>query len=194
MKSTKIIILSLILLFTFKAHAILLVEPHLGYVLVGTGQSDGTPATMIKHNGAQYGLKLGANYMNAMAGLDFNHSSFEQLTSGYRNDFGRNEFGLFVGYNFPGIVRTWLTYFFKNTQTANSGSTLIATGSEYEGHTIELGFGYNGFHPLVSVNFLYRIISQDKLISGSTTTTLSGSNEIGSNEVVLSVSCPLNLF
>lgn len=194
MKHTKFIILSLALLLTFEASAILHVEPHIGYTLVGIGQNDATPATMIKHNGAQYGLKLGATYLNAMAGLDFNRSSFEQLTNGYRNDFGRNELGLFIGYNFPGIVRTWVTYFFKNNQTANTGSALIASGSEYEGHTIELGAGYNGFYPLVSINFLYRIISQDKLISGSTTTTLSGSNEIGSNEVVLSVSCPLNFF
>ncbi len=194
MKHLKPIILTLALFFTTQAHAILHVEPHLGYTLFGTGQSEANPATMIKHNGTQYGLKLGATYLNAMAGLDYNRSSFEQLTNGYRNDFSRSEVGIFVGYNFPGIVRTWLTYFFKNTQTATSDSSLIAKDSEYQGNTVELGAGYNGFHPLLSVNFLYRVIAQDKLISGSTTTSLSGSDEISSKEIVLSVSCPLNFF
>lgn len=194
MKHFKSIFLTITFLFTFNAHAILHVEPHLGLTLLGIGQNSVNPATMIKHNGAQYGMKIGATYLNAMAGLDYNRSSFEQLTNGYVNDFSRNELGLVFGYNFPGIARTWITYFFKNTQTANTTSALLPSGSEYSGHTVELGAGYNGFNPFLSVNILYRIITQTKLTKSSGTTEYTGSTEIGSSEVVLSVSAPMNFF
>jgi hypothetical protein len=194
MKCAESILFTLIFFFTIEAHAILHVEPHLGYTLYGIGENETTPATMIKYHGTQYGLKLGANYLNGIAGLDYNHSSFEQLTSGYKNDFGRNELGLFAGYNFPGVVRAWLTYFFNNTQTANSSSGSIAEGSQYKGHTVELGAGYNGFHPYLSVNFLYRTITLNKYITSTSTTTLTGSDEIRNHEIVLSISAPFNFF
>lgn len=193
MKHFKIIFITLFLSFSFSANAILHVEPHLGYNLFGLGHSDDVPATTVLYNGGQYGLKLGAEYLNAMAGLDYNHSSFNQLTSGYKNDFSRNEIGVFAGYSFPAIARFWVTYFFSLNSEASSTSDLIATGSSYKGHSLELGGGYNGI-PYVSFNILLRFITLNEYVTSSSTTQLSGSSEISSNELVLSVSSPFNLF
>ena len=193
MKCLKTILFTLLFSITLDANALLLLEPHLGYTLVGTGESSATPATMIKHNGFQYGLRTGAMYNGFMGGLDFTHSSFDQLTSGYSNNFSRNEMGLFVGYNFPILIRVWTTYNFSYNQEANSSSSLITSGSKYKGHSIELGAGYSGF-PYVSLNAALRMITLDELTTPSATTSLSGDLEINGREFVLSVSAPFNLF
>lgn len=176
------------------ANALLLVEPHLGLNLSGTGHNSTVPAKTFEYKGGQYGLKLGANYLNAMAGLDYNHSSFEQMTSGYKNSFVRNEWGLFVGYNFPAVARFWTTYFFSNSAKADNASTLIPTGAKYEGHTFELGGGYSGIVPYLSINFVYRFITLTKYIASGSTSSLTGSTEVNNTEMVLGVSFPFDFF
>jgi hypothetical protein len=193
MKIIKLIFFTFIISISFSANAILHVEPHLGYALLGIGQDENVPAKTLQYNGAQYGLKLGAQYLNGMAGIDFNHSSFDQLTNGYTNDFSRNEFGMFAGYNFPAIARIWITYFFSSTSTANSSSDLIASGDKYEGYAMEIGGGYNGL-PYVSLNLAIRFVTLNEFITSSSTTKLSGSNEINNHELVFSVSSPFNFF
>lgn len=180
-------------LFACNANALLLVEPHLGLNISGTGHNSTVPAKTFDYKGGQYGLKLGAQYLNAMAGLDYNHSSFEQMTSGYKNSFGRKELGIFLGYNFPAVARFWTTYFFSNTATAENASGLIPTGAKYEGHTFEFGGGYSGI-PYVSINFAYRLITLTKYIASGSTSSLTGNTEVNNTEMVLGVSFPFDFF
>lgn len=181
------------LLFATNTYALLLVEPHIGLNLSGTGHNSLVPAKTFQYTGGQYGLKLGAKYMQAMAGLDYNHSSFDLMTSGYSNSFTRNEWGFFVGYNFPAIARVWTTYYFSNSGEAQSASNLIAKGDKYDGHTFELGGGYSGF-PYVSLNFMYRIIVLTEYTTSSGTSSLTGNTEVNNHEIVLGISSPFDFF
>jgi len=189
-KKTFLILISLI---AINAHALVLVEPHLGLNISGTGHDSAIPAKTFLYGGGQYGLKLGAQYLNAMAGIDYNHSSFEQMTSGYKNKFSRTEWGIFLGYNFPAIARFWGTYFFSNSANAESASGLIPQNAKYEGHTFELGAGYAGIS-YCSINFAYRFVTLTKYIASGSTSSLTGSTEVNNNEIVLGVSAPFDFF
>jgi hypothetical protein len=180
-------------LITFNANALVLIEPHLGLNLSGTGHDSTVPAKTFNYTGGQYGLKLGAQYLNAMTGIDYNHSSFEQMTSGYKNSFTRSELGLFLGYSFPMLARFWMTYFFDNTATSDTASSLIANGAKYDGHTLELGAGFSGI-PYCSFNFIYRLITLTQYTSGPTTTDLIGNTEVNNHEIVLGISFPFDVF
>lgn len=171
------------------ASASFLVEPHLGYNLSGSGDNNLTGASRIEndYSGAQYGLKLGYQNLGLMLGLDFNRSNYDQdfktsaaTTTGA---IERSEWGLFVGYNLPILVRAWGAYYFSNTSKNTTDST------EMTGNTKELGVGFTGL-PFLSINVMYRMISLDELKAANGT---KSSVDVSNHEVVVGVSVPLTL-
>lgn len=171
------------------ASASLLIEPHLGYNISGSGDNNLTGASKIEneYSGAQYGLKVGYQNLGLMLGLDFNRSNFDQdfkTTAGTStNSIERSEFGVFVGYNLPILLRAWGAYYFSNTSKNTSNS------SELTGNTKELGVGFTGL-PFLSLNLMYRMISLDELKAAS---GAKSSVDISNHEIVLGVSVPLTL-
>ncbi len=177
-----------VLLMTQTASASLLVEPHIAYNLSASG--DGTPTVLkydYSYNGVQYGARLGYQQLGFMTGLDYTRSSFDlkEETGGVsiKNSVDRNEWGIFVGYDFPILVRAWGTYYFSN-------KTEKPNGDIFSGNTKELGVGFTGL-PFLSINVMYRMVTFEEYKSGSTTTNYK--KDININEFVLGVSLPLNL-
>lgn len=165
------------------AQASLLIEPHLGFNVHGGGD---VGATEYDYNGAQLGLRLGYQNLGFMGGLDLTHSNFdlEGETNGVKttSEMSRNEWGVFVGYNLPILLRAWGAYYFSNT-TKND-----ATSAEYSGNTKELGIGFTGL-PFLSLNLMYRMVTYDELKVGSVKTD----PDMDFKEIVLGVSLPFTL-
>lgn len=188
-KNFKVVGLFLALLtFAQTASASFLIEPHLSYNLSGSGDNNASGASKVEYdyNGAQYGLKLGYQALGLMAGLDFKRSNYdmdyETSVGTLTGEMERNEWGLFVGYNFPILVRGWVGYYFSNTTKDTKNNT------EMTGNTTELGVGFTAL-PFLSVNLMYRLINLDELESGGNKTGI----DIDNREFVVGVSLPLNL-
>lgn len=166
------------------ASAALLIEPHLGYNIHGSGDNGGTKYS---YNGPQLGARVGYQTIGLMAGLDYTRSSgsMEAKSNGTTktDDFTTNDLGVFVGYNFPILVRAWGTYYFNNTSKYKS------TSAEVSGSTKELGVGFTGL-PFLSVNLVYRMINHDEL-EAANGSKASINNDY--NEIVLGISLPLTL-
>ena len=161
------------------ASAALLVEPHLAYNLGSSGDGE-------SYSGGQFGMRLGYQQLGLMAGLDFTRSNFDQKTSSASNattnKMERNEFGVFVGYEFPILIRAWGAYYFSNkTEVTNSNG-------EFSGNTKELGVGFTAL-PFLSLNFMYRMIDLDKYKFNGVEYNADASTQ----EYVVGVSLPFTL-
>lgn len=167
------------------ASASLLLEPHLGYNISGSGDQGSTERD---YNGSQYGLRVGYQNLGLMVGLDYTKSNatMKSTTAGStsKEDISRNEWGLFAGYNLPILFRAWAAYYFSNNMKFK------VSGTEYKGDTKELGVGFTGL-PFLSLNLMYRMVNYDESESGSTTSKLNP--DMDANEIVLGVSVPLTL-
>lgn len=168
-----------LLLMVNTASAALLVEPHLGFNLGSSGDGD-------SYNGGQIGMRLGYQQLGLMAGLDFTRSTFDQDQTvnsvKVANEMERNEWGVFVGYDFPILLRAWAAYYFSNTTKATTSNF------EMSGNTTELGVGFTAL-PFLSLNLMYRMINLDELKASGTTSKIDTSNQ----EFVVGVSLPLTL-
>lgn len=162
------------------ASAALLIEPHLGYNLGSSGDSE-------SYSGGQFGMRLGYQQLGLMAGLDFTRSNFDMDVTNNGNttkhDFERNEYGVFVGYNFPIFIRAWAAYYFGNTTKDTTAS------SEYTGNTKELGVGFTAL-PFLSVNLMYRMVDLNEYEnSAGAKSDVDSSNQ----EFVVGISLPITL-
>lgn len=167
-----------------RAEASLLIEPHIGYNLMGSGTSN---SVGYKYSGAQYGMRLGGQYLGLMAGFDYTASKYTwKQTTGGDDDFDRSEMGVFVGYNLPILLRVWGAYYFSNSaKDTNAGGR--TTSGKYEGNTKELGVGFTAL-PFLSLNAVYRNITID-----TKPATITG-GDITNSEIVVGVSLPLTLL
>ncbi len=167
------------------ASAALLLEPHIGYNLSGSGDAG---ATEYDYNGPQLGARIGWQNLGLMVGMDFTHSSFdleaESSAGKTKTDMTRNELGLFAGYNFPILVRAWGAYYFTNTMKGGSPEV------KYKGNTKELGVGFTGL-PFLSINLMYRMVNHDEFESSAGNGSLNP--DLDFNEIVLGVSLPFTL-
>lgn len=171
------------------AHASLLVEPHLGFNISGSGDNGktGSAKEEYDYSGAQYGLRVGYQNLGFMAGMDFTRSSYDQdyTTSGVTTvgEIGRNEWGIFAGYNLPILLRAWAAYYFSNTAKDSK------LNNEMSGSTTELGVGFTGL-PFLSLNLMYRMVSYDDYTNSA---GAESSIDVTNHEFVLGVSIPLTL-
>jgi hypothetical protein len=178
-------LITLMIFSTQMSYAAVLIEPYLGYKAITDGE-EGT--TEYDTNGVTLGGRLGYQQLGLMGGIDFNTSSFDLKkttnTATTEQDASSSDFGLFVGYNAPILVRVWISYYLNsNLDFKNS------TESEYKGSGYALGVGYTGF-PFLSLNFEYKQKSYDELETSTATSNLSP--EADFSEVLLSVSLPLS--
>jgi hypothetical protein len=181
MSSFKNIILSLGLIGIFSAtcaQASFLIEPHIGYnISGGEGSYSGTK---YEYSGAQYGARLGGQFLGVMGGFAYNHSAFDlkktTLSSLSTSTAARtqNEMGVFAGYSAPILVRAWVGYYFSTKSTLDSNTSTYDKGT-----TTEFGVGFTPI-PFFSLNAEYRMVSFD---SGYKPT-----------EIVLGISLPFTLL
>lgn len=184
------------LLMSVSASAGLLVEPYLGFRF-GSGENSSSPKTEYSYNSPLLGGRLGYQFLGLMAGLDYSTSlgnfSLTEKTSGVetKGKYTSNTFGLFVGYDFPILLRAWATYYLSNTLKGDSGSV---DGDKLKGGGYGLGVGFTGL-PFISLNLELRQLTWDESFDNTTgvNTKLTGSSEVDVTEVLLSVSLPLDL-
>jgi hypothetical protein len=166
------------------ANAGLLIEPHLGYNIHGSGDNGGYDYS---YTGAQYGLRLGYQNLGLMVGMDYTGSSgsvdAEKGSTTLNQNYTSNDIGVFAGYNFPILVRAWAAYYFSNTMKYKSDDTKAS------GDTKELGVGFTGL-PFLSINVIYRMVNHDEFTAAS---GAKSAIDYSFNEIVLGVSLPLTL-
>ena len=157
-----------------QAQASILVEPLIGYNLATQFRDDngGSGRAFGGRLGYQYlGLQLGADYLNSTVDVDD------------AKDFNSEDFGAFVGFQFPILLRVYAGYIFSS-----SGDYKLA-GANVEakdGSGEKFGIGFTGL-PFLNINFEYRNISYDK-IGGAKPTGNGGDYQ----SYLVSVSLPLN--
>jgi hypothetical protein len=192
--------------FTGSVHAGILIEPYLGYVLKGSGEQAGNPVTEYSHSGPAMGARLGYQMLGLMGGLDYSmRTEFEleeELPGSYFwNDTGSSKrkskyksknMGIFVGYDFPILLRAWVSYYFNTSWEVSTADTVYDVGDEMSGGGYGLGIGYTML-PLVSLNLEFRAFEFDKYKDGPTGTENTYSNKPKMAEIMFSVSVPFNI-
>jgi hypothetical protein len=157
-----------------QSRASLLVEPLIGYN-IGTklGNENGG-------SGRAFGGRLGYQNLGLQLGLDYLNSTVEVDDV---KDFNTNDFGAFVGYKFPVLLRVYAGYIFSSSGEYTFGGSKVKAE---EGSGQKFGVSFTGL-PFVNVNFEYRTITYDK-IGGAATTGNGGDYQ----SYLLSLSLPLN--
>ena len=155
----------------------LLLEPYLGYGL-GMVEGVGVDDTV---TGSNFGARVGYQTFGLMLGgvYEMTPSSTRTNTiTDAETDYGsRSMIGVFAGYDFPLFVRAWASYYLNISSEDKDGND---TSDSYDSAT-SVGVGLT-FLPFVSLNIEYRMIE----LAGS-------SSSFDSNEILASVSLPLNL-
>lgn len=115
--------------FSTQAQASIVVDPFLAYE---SGSNDVT--------GVGFGARIGYGILGFSAGIEYGSTSFSgNGTSGTATDLGA-----YVGYEFPILLRAYLSYFLD--------SKMDSSGSEFTGNGgYKMGVGYTGL-PLISIN------------------------------------------
>lgn len=185
LKSIKIIGLFVsIFLFNHSVWGSLLIEPHIGYNVSGSGEAG---STEYEYTGAQYGARLGFQFLGLMTGLDYTKSSpynFKTKNSGATTKYDRSELGVFAGYDFPLFLRLWGAYYFSNTAERDP------SGYEMLGNSQEVGVGFKTF-PFISLNLIYRMHNYDEAKTNGVSSSLNP--ETKTKEIVVGVSFPITL-
>lgn len=131
------------------SHADFLIEPYLGYHLgkCEAGSSD------VDAKGVTFGGRLGFSTMIGLQfGLDYMGGEWRVDTSP-RTDATLSNLGVFVGYEFPIMLRVFGSYFFDAE---------LKDTSKLEGDMIRLGVGLSPL-PFIDVNLEYIKSTYDKL-------------------------------
>lgn len=166
----KISLLAIAVGFMSGAHADLLLEPYVGYQ-TGKYKAGGTSTDF---SGLDYGARVGWQQLGFMVGLDFMTGKMTDKDKPKSNDVTPESLGLFVGYNFPVLLRVYGVYGFNNSlKFEQSGSSGKFEGSPQ----VKLGLGYN-FLPLLSIALEYTTGTYDEFnghkLSSDLTTSAYG--------------------
>jgi hypothetical protein len=163
---------------TQAAQASLLVEPLIGYNFNGKLGTDAS-----RGSGTSYGGRLGYQNMGFQLGLDYLNSTMDYGRGwGNNADFTSNEYGIFVGYKFPILVRVYAAYIF-------SANGEVGSYELSEGSGTKIGAGFTGL-PFVNINLEYRRGTFGKSqVSGQ---AANNSANVDFSALLLSLSLPLN--
>lgn len=146
MKKFFILTIAMISLFMFseKSRASLLIEPYFGSHLNSTaeiGSEDGDAT------GTAMGARLGYQNLGLMLGLNLKKGSFKLKGDSSSADYNYTQYGAFIGYDFPILLRVWGEFLIGGSSTSDDDSK-----AEYTTITgTQLGIGYK-LMPFVSLN------------------------------------------
>jgi hypothetical protein len=158
------LLLATVLGFTSQANASLLIEPVVGYSY-GKFNSEVEIGPVSEKNddslsGTSYGGRLGYQNFGFQIGLDYLASNMSYDS----NDLKTQEWGGFVGFEFPILVRVYAGYVFSGSGTAEfedvDGDVNLKGGT---GPKIGVGFT---LLPFLDINVEYRRISYDSKEEG----------------------------
>lgn len=189
---SKILVIGLLGLFILaeNSRASVLVEPYLGLAIGGGGKAQLNSTTYeYSYSSEIYGGRLGYEYLGIMGGLDYSYQSFQMekaapVGAATKSDAKRSQVGLFIGYDFPFLLRGWATYFL-------SGQIDMGIEKFSHGRGFELGLGFKAL-PFLSFNLSLRNIEYYKYTTSPAATY--GSNKLNSSEILFSGSIPLRIL
>jgi hypothetical protein len=139
------------------AHADLLLEPYIGYV---KGSYEAGPGTEEDWGGIAFGGRVGYQTLGFMIGADYLTGKMED-DADPSSDLTPGDLGVFVGYNFPILLRVYGVYSPMAKLKSDDGTS----SDTYEGTSMRLGVGTT-FLPFVSVNLEYWTAEYDEADAG----------------------------
>ncbi|RLA61857.1 MAG: hypothetical protein DRQ88_12210 [Epsilonproteobacteria bacterium] len=160
----------IILLFSYSSitHAGLLIEPYLGWDF-GVGK---TETTDVDFNSWDLGGRVGWIFKTLMVGVD---ADWKSMTPEFDSVEGATvdvtNFGVFIGAWLPLMLNFRVGYVFSSTWA-------LENGDEDKGQGFSAGVGARLFFLALNVDYKY----------------LTYDSELSSNDILLSVSVPFNLF
>ncbi|MCB0390247.1 MAG: hypothetical protein KDD58_03095 [Bdellovibrionales bacterium] len=138
----------LLVSFSHSAHAGFLIEPFLDFAVSGDAD-DGTPPTG-DLSSTMYGLRIGMSTLGFIYGVEYAMGTYEEKYSvsgiNVTVDGNSTDMGVFVGYEFPIMLRVWLSYYLQTKLSLDDAIDTEATGSG-----TKIGVGYTGL-PYISIN------------------------------------------
>lgn len=183
MKKNILLLTALISLFYYagNAQAAFLLEPFAGMEFNSSAELSGTDTDT---TGTTVGARLGFQNLGLMIGLDGRRmtQNFEPKT-GSDIDVTFTQMGLFVGYDFPMMLRIWGNYVFSLEGENDDTSTKYTEGSG-----LVLGIGYKVV-PFVSLNLEVSNTETTKFENDVT----DGDYDAEYSSYLLSVSFPLSI-
>ncbi len=188
MKKSFVLVIAMISLFYYseKANAGFLVEPYLGTYLSSTYEGDSNAEGDL--TGTAVGARVGFQNLGLMLGLDGRRHTWtsdpDDGTDG--SELSGTSLGLFVGYDFPILLRVWAEYIFSNTLDETDGDE----DEYYEGGGTLFGLGYKVL-PFVSVNLEMGTFTTSKAKDGTTGTEFDF--DLENKTYLLSVSFPISI-
>ena len=154
MKFAQLFILILAFLIIKPAKAGLLIEPLVGYSM-GTTKTDNTGFSTEDLNGTSYGGRLGYQNLGFQLGLDYLNSSLNIDDSKF-STLKTSEWGGFVGFEFPILLRVYAGYIFSATGETQYDAGAGKGDLDFQnGSGSKFGIGFTGL-PFVDINLEYR--------------------------------------
>lgn len=154
---------------SLQAQAIMF-EPYAGYEVGDAGSNAST------YKGTTFGARLGFDVIPMFTlGVDYAMGSHTQEGILSNTDWSVNDLGVFAMFEFPVLIRAWLTYSF-DTKASTSGV------SDMKGTATKIGVGYTGL-PFISINL--EMVKRNYTEQGSATIDSS------SDTYLVSVGIPL---
>jgi hypothetical protein len=140
--------------FVSTANAGVLIEPYLGYSIGTTEQG----ASENDISGVNFGARLGyKSFLGLMGGFDYMTGTLQD-DANPKNDVTPSQLGVFLGYEFPILLRVYGVYGISNKakfKDRNGSDNLEG------GNNMKLGVGFTAL-PLVSINLEYVVASYDE--------------------------------
>jgi len=182
----KIIMLSLF--FSSVGFSKILIEPYIAVNILGDFDYKSAASKAAKGDSDKipfsFGGRLGYTKMGFQGGLDYaltKSMKFEQNTT-QKGDM--NEFGAFVGYQLPILLRGYVGYTFH-------GKIDFETGGEYKSlRGVKFGLGYSIF-PMVKMNVEYKLYNFGEYKLNSVTVNPKADADL--KMFAVSISVPLSL-
>jgi hypothetical protein len=163
---------ALLLVVGAESQASFLIEPYLGYHM-GKFEVSGNKDDA---KGTSYGGRLGFSQLGFQFGADYMGGNWD-IDSSPKFKASASNLGVFVGYDFPILLRVYGSYFFDSK---------LKDSSTFEGNMIRLGVGFSPI-PLLDINLEYLMGKYDKL-NGSSLPSEAKLNMLG-----VTVSIPFTL-
>jgi len=156
------------------ANAAFLVEPYLGMHFNSEAEDIDADIT-----GMGIGARLGYQNLGLMFGLNYKSADLEFERDNASNfDVDQTHYGLFVGYEFPILVRAWAEYIIGGEADIDGGATWDSISGT------QIGVGYTGL-PFVSLNLEIGNLTYEDGPTGTSDQDIS--------TYMLSISLPLTL-
>ena len=172
------------------AKAAVLIEPLIGYNL-GT-KVDIEDSKTYNGSGMAYGGRLGYQNLGFQIGADYLKSNLNMDHKYFKNDLSASEFGGFIGFKFPILLRVYAGYIFSGmaeSKDYQNPLTAVLQKAELKGGTgPKLGVGFTVL-PFLDINLEYRQVTYDEFKLAGVKQT----NEVKMNSYLLSISLPFTL-